>query len=190
MWNLRLPGRDPGRHQRNARYSYLAHTQSSSSQFPWSQFRSFEVGGGGDGGSDPPPPPHADGPINTNIRSAKTTCIFRIAATSQSDQAMLNTLPRAIGLKSKRVLACSILFVIFVQENDFRFGSLAAPQHDISPTAASGGKADTRQRDSDSPRLNVRFQPKRSFKRLYFSHAHRLLSARSGPQSVINSDSG
>ena len=63
---------------------------------------------------------------------------------------------------------------------DVRFGSLAVIQTNTSLMSAIGRIADTRQCDFESPRLYVRFQLKRSSRGLYFTHAHRLLSANSG----------
>ena len=51
-----------------------------------------------------------------------------------------------------------------IERNNVRFGSIAVVHHHISRTAAFGRIADTRQLDFESPRLNVRFHQKRSFK--------------------------
>ena len=69
---------------------------------------------------------------------------------------------------------------LFQSTGNVSFGSLADHFIHSSPTAAFGRIADTRQCDFESPRLYVRFQLKRSLRRLHFSHAHRLLSANSG----------
>ena len=51
-----------------------------------------------------------------------------------------------------------------LKRGDVRFGSLAVIQTHISLMSAIGRIADTRQRDFESPWLNVRFHPKRSFR--------------------------
>ena len=69
-----------------------------------------------------------------------------------------------------RLAAGQVLFVNIIRldqaTGNVRFGSQADLLTDITPTAASGGKADTRQRDFEKPRLNVCFHPKRPFKTL------------------------
>ncbi len=60
------------------------------------------------------------------------------------------------------------------------FGSVAAPQHDISSMAASGGKAVPQRRNFDSEILNVCFSRKRTF-RLRESYQNQgQLTAKSG----------
>ncbi len=49
-------------------------------------------------------------------------------------------------------------------DGNVAFGSLAASQDSIIPTAAIGGKADVLRFNFGSPGLNVRFRQKRSFR--------------------------
>jgi len=67
-------------------------------------------------------------------------------------------------------------------------GSLAAPQHDITPMAASGGKAVLRLTIFDSEILNVCFSRKEPFKSRQTLCFRLPLTARCGRQFCVISD--
>jgi len=61
-----------------------------------------------------------------------------------------------------------------------RFGSQADLKVNITPTAASGGKADVQKLKLQNPNLNVCFHQERSFRLLKIRLIEGRLSARSG----------
>ncbi len=68
---------------------------------------------------------------------------------------------------------------------DVRFGSVAAAQHDISPTAASGGNPAVRVANFQNPNLNVCFSQQRPFRAEENHENDGQLTANSGRRSIM-----